>query len=76
MSVYLSGAITGILQQHYVSEYPSIVYVEEMPAKEFFPPDKPVRVDQESKESIPRVLAVPVGATVGFHNSDGFDRNG
>lgn len=75
MSVYRSGASTGILQQRNVREYPSLVYVEEMPAKEFIPPDEPLRVDQESKESIPRVLAVPVGATVEFHNSDAFDRD-
>lgn len=75
MSVYLSGAITGILPRHYVSRYPSIVYVEDMPAKQFIPPDKPVRMDWKSKESILRLLAVPVGTTVEFHNSDGFNHD-
>jgi len=59
----LSGKVTG-------GKGPSVVYVEAIPGKTFPAPDKPLVVDQKGLLFQPHVLAVPVGATVEFLNSD------
>jgi plastocyanin len=51
-----------------------LVYVVNAPGT-FAPPAKPVVVDQKHLEFIPYVVAVPVGGTVEFKNSDNVAHN-
>lgn len=53
----------------------SVVYVEAIPGKTFPAPAKPFIMDQKSLLFQPHVLAVPVGATVQFLNSDKVQHN-
>ena len=53
----------------------SVVYVDAIPGKTFPAPPKPLVMDQKSLLFQPHVLAVPVGATVQFLNSDKVQHN-
>lgn len=48
----------------------AVVYVDTLPDKTFPPPDKHAEVDQKNMLFTPHVLAVLVGTTVDFRNSD------
>jgi plastocyanin len=47
----------------------AVVYIQQMPGA-FALPAKPVNMDQQGKQFIPRVLPVLVGTTIRFLNSD------
>lgn len=53
----------------------SVVYVDAIPGKTFPAPAKPFVMDQKSLLFQPHVLAVQVGATVEFLNSDNVQHN-
>lgn len=53
----------------------SVVWVEAAPGMTFDKPAKPVTVAQKSLRFEPHILAVPVGATVDFLNSDSVAHN-
>jgi plastocyanin len=53
----------------------SVVWVEAIPGKTFPKPDKPFTMDQKSLLFQPHVMAVQVGATVEFLNSDNVQHN-
>lgn len=53
----------------------SVVWVEAAPGMTFEKPAKPVTVSQKSLRFEPHILAVPVGATVDFLNSDSVAHN-
>jgi plastocyanin len=53
----------------------SVVYIAAIPGKTFPAPAKPFVMDQKSLLFQPHVLAVPLGATVQFQNSDKVQHN-
>ena len=53
----------------------SVVYVEAVAGKTFPAPAKPFVIDQKSLLFQPHVIAVPLGATVEFQNSDKVQHN-
>jgi len=53
----------------------SVVYIDAIPGKTFPAPAKPFVMDQKSLLFQPHVLAVPLGATVQFLNSDKVQHN-
>jgi plastocyanin len=53
----------------------SVVYVEAIPGKTFAPPAQHFLMDQKGLLFQPHVLAVPVGSTVDFLNSDSVQHN-
>jgi plastocyanin len=53
----------------------SVVYVEAVPGKTFAPPAQHFLMDQKGLLFQPHVLAVPVGSTVDFLNSDSVQHN-
>ena len=53
----------------------SVVYVDTIPGKTFPAPEKHVVVDQKGLLFQPHVVAVPVGSTVDFLNSDNVAHN-
>jgi len=53
----------------------SVVYVEAVAGKTFPAPAKPFVIDQKSLLFQPHVIAVPLGATVQFQNSDKVQHN-
>jgi len=53
----------------------AVVYVDEIAGKTFPPPAEPVEMDQKDMTFVPHVLAVLVGTTVDFLNSDAFLHN-
>jgi len=59
----LSGKVTG-------AKGVSVVYIEAIPGKTFPAPTEKVVVDQKGLLFQPHVVAVPVGSTVEFLNSD------
>src|SRR5450432_3411092 len=59
----LSGKVTG-------GKGPSVVYIDAIPGKTFPAPAEKVTVDQKGLVFHPHVVAVLVGATVEFLNSD------
>jgi plastocyanin len=67
-----AGAISGTVTP---AKEGSVVYVEAIPGKTFPAPSKPVVMDQKSLLFQPHVMAVPVGATVQFVNSDKVQHN-
>jgi plastocyanin len=70
-----TGTISGTCQHATVKKFPTLVYIDAMPGKEFKAPEKPVLMDQKNKEFNPRVLPVLVGTTVDFVNNDDFEHN-
>jgi plastocyanin len=67
-----AGAISGTVTP---AKEGWVVYVEAIPGKTFPAPSKPVVMDQKSLLFQPHVMAVPVGATVQFVNSDKVQHN-
>ncbi len=59
----LSGKVTG-------AKGVSVVYIEAIPGKTFPAPAEKVVIDQKGLLFQPHVVAVPVGSTVEFLNSD------
>jgi len=53
----------------------AVVYLEAIPGKTFPAPTKTFIMDQKSRTFRPHVLAVPVGTTVEFLNSDNLNHN-
>lgn len=70
-----TGGVKGQIKHSSVKKYPMLVYVEEMPGKEFSPPAKNPVMDQKGKVFVPSVLPILVGTTVDFVNSDDFEHN-
>jgi len=64
----ISGKISG-------GKGVSVVYLEAIPGKTFPTPTKTFIMDQKSRTFVPHVLAVPVGTTVEFLNSDNLSHN-
>ncbi len=67
-----AGVISGTVSP---AKPGSVVYVDAIPGKTFPPPAKPVVMDQKSLLFQPHVLAVQVGETVQFLNSDKVQHN-
>ncbi|HWP49135.1 MAG TPA: hypothetical protein VNM22_18415 [Candidatus Limnocylindrales bacterium] len=67
-----TGTLVGGVQHPSMKKYPGVVYIEEIPGKEFKPPERPVVMNQKEKTFIPRVLPILVGTQVDFLNSDSF----
>jgi plastocyanin len=70
-----TGTITGTALHSTVKKYPTVLYIETMPGKDFTAPEKPAIMDQRGKEFTPRVLPILVGTTVEFANNDDFEHN-
>lgn len=74
-------AIPGLVQAGSISgtvtpgKAGSVVYISAAPGKTFTPPAKPVAMDQKSLMFQPHVMAVQVGTTVNFTNSDKVQHN-
>ena len=66
------GVISGTVSP---AKAGSVVYVGAIPGKTFTAPAKPFIMDQKSLLFQPHVLAVPVGSTVQFLNSDKVQHN-
>jgi plastocyanin len=70
-----TGSISGTCQHPSVKKFPTLVYIDVIPGKEFKAPDKAALMDQKNKEFNPRVLPILVGTTVDFVNNDDFEHN-
>lgn len=70
-----TGSISGTCQHTSVKKFPTLVYIDAMPGKDFKAGEKPALMDQKNKEFVPRVLPILVGTTVEFMNSDDFEHN-
>jgi len=71
-----AGTLTGTVAATGMrSNADAVVYVDAIPGKTFPPPAKPVEMDQKDMTFVPHVLAVQVGTTVAFLNSDAFLHN-
>jgi len=64
-----TGTVSGTVNVGAAKRFPTVVYIDEMPGQKFAPPVK-ANIDQKDKVFLPRVLAVMVGTTVEFLNSD------
>lgn len=67
-----AGVISGTVNP---AKAGSVVYIEAIAGKTFPAPAKPVVMDQKSLLFQPHVMAVPLGATVQFRNSDKVQHN-
>jgi plastocyanin len=67
-----AGVISGTVTP---AKEGSVVYVDAIPGKTFPAPAKPFVMDQKSLLFQPHVLAVPIGSTVQFLNSDKVQHN-
>jgi plastocyanin len=67
-----AGVISGTVSP---AKAGSVVYVEAIAGKTFPAPAKPIVVDQKSLLFQPHVIAVPLGGTVQFLNSDKVQHN-
>ncbi len=67
-----AGVISGTVSP---AKAGSVVYIDALPGKTFPAPAKPFVMDQKSLQFQPHVLAVPLGATVQFVNSDKVQHN-
>ncbi len=70
-----AGVIVGKVSHKSVKRSPTLVYIEEMPGRQFPAPGKAAICDQRNKEFQPAILPVLVGTTVDFLNDDDFDHN-
>lgn len=70
-----TGIIRGTVNHFSVKKVPSVVYIEEMPGKEFTPPSPNPVLNQKSMAFAPRLLPILVGTTVEFRNEDDFKHN-
>lgn len=68
----LSGTVEAKGMRH---DGDAVVYVDAIPGQTFAPPEDPVQMDQADMAFVPHVLAVLVGTTVEFLNSDAFLHN-
>lgn len=71
----ITAAVNGVVNHSSVKKYPTIVYIEEIPGRQFASPEKHAAMDQKGKVFLPHVLPILVGTTVDFLNSDAFDHN-
>ena len=69
------GTIAGTVIHASVKRFPTLVYIEDVPAQKFAPPAANPTIDQKGKAFLPHVLPVLVGTTVEFLNSDSFQHN-
>lgn len=69
------GTIAGVVKHPMLKKFPAVVYIDEMPNKEFKPSAKHAEMDQKGKEFLPHILPILVGTTVDFLNSDDFEHN-
>ncbi len=67
-----AGAISGTVSP---AKAGSVVYIEAIPGKTFPAPAKPVVMDQKQLLFQPHVMAVEIGSTVQFLNSDKVQHN-
>lgn len=67
-----AGAISGTVTP---AKAGSVVYIEAIPGKTFPAPAKPVVMDQKQLLFQPHVMAVEIGSTVQFLNSDKVQHN-
>ncbi|HLY72994.1 MAG TPA: plastocyanin/azurin family copper-binding protein [Planctomycetota bacterium] len=70
-----TGSIAGTCQHSSVKKFPTLVFIDVMPGKEFKAPEKPTVMDQKNKEFNPRLLPILVGTSVEFINNDDFEHN-
>ncbi|MGE0361735.1 MAG: hypothetical protein AB7H93_01255 [Vicinamibacterales bacterium] len=70
----LSGTVTTRVRQG-TTAAAAVVYAEPLDGGAPVRPAPPVAIEQRDKTFVPRVLAVPVGTTVRFPNSDGIFHN-
>ncbi len=74
MADVLSGTVTARVRQG-VTAAPAVVFAEPLDGAAPVRPAAEVAIEQRDKAFVPRVLAVPVGTTVRFPNSDGIFHN-
>jgi len=53
----------------------AVIYIDKIPGKRYTPPSSPIVLDQVNLRFVPHVLAVLVGTTVAFPNSDEIRHN-
>jgi plastocyanin len=70
-----TGTLKGSVTHGSVKKAQTLVYIDEMPGKEFAPPATNPTMDQRGKAFVPHVMPVVVGTTVDFLNSDDFEHN-
>lgn len=70
----LSGTVTARVRQGGTAAQ-AVIYAEPLEGTAPLQPAPPVAIEQRNKTFTPRVLAVPVGTTVRFPNSDGIFHN-
>lgn len=70
----LSGTVTTRVRPG-ATAAAAVVYAEPLEGATPVRPAAPVAIEQRDKTFVPRVLAVPVGTTVRFPNSDGIFHN-
>jgi plastocyanin len=72
----LAGSIHGkVMATGMRNNADAVVYVDTIAGKTFPAPEEHAEVDQKDLEFVPHVLAVQVGTTVDFRNSDAFLHN-
>ena len=72
----LAGEIHGkVISSGLRHSADAVVYIDQIPGKNFSPPEKPAAVDQVDMMFVPHVLPVLVGTKVEFLNSDPFMHN-
>lgn len=69
------GTIKGKVVSKTTAKFETLVYIEEMPDRKFEAPKEAVHIDQANKEFKPHVVAMLVGSTAEFKNSDAFEHN-
>src|SRR5271169_228412 len=69
------GAVAGTIEGKVSGGANSVVYVDTIQGKTFPAPAKPYLMDQKGLMFQPHVLAIQVGATVEFQNSDTVQHN-
>lgn len=71
-----TGAIAGTVEVAGAkTNADAVVYIAEVPGQTFKPSAEHAVLDQRKMLFVPRVLAVQVGTTVEFHNSDSVSHN-
>lgn len=69
------GIVSGTVNHPTVKKYPTVVYIDDLPAPKGNAPPSKVNIDQKGKVFFPRVVTVQVGSTVEYLNSDPFEHN-
>lgn len=65
-----TGTVAGKLKSPFLRRRPAVVYIENVPGRQFAPPAKNPVMDQKNLIFIPHLLPVLVGSTVDFPNND------